>query len=324
VNGGVNGGVNGRVNGRANGRANGRRRSPRLVRALTVGAVLALAALLVPDSAVKSTEVELVKVDRAETVDVSPDVVWILAVGSDARPGEDMTRTRGDALQLIGMNTRTGAATAIGIPRDSWVPIPGHGSNKINAALYFGGPQVLGEAVGDLVGIRPDYVFVTRFRFFEEMIGDIGGIDVDNPVAFADPHIKPKGFEKGRIHLGGYDALAFSRIRYDLIRGDFDRSANQQRVLRGIQEAVRARADEPGFIERGVFSVIQHMRTDLSPVELYRLGQAMGQVNPSKVSSCVVQGSIGNVGGASVVLPFVDQARRYGDDARKDATIKRC
>jgi len=294
------------------------------MRVLTVGAVLALAALLVPDSAVKSTEVELVKVNRAETVDVSPDVVWILAVGSDARPGEDMTHTRGDALQLVGMNTATGAATAIGIPRDSWVSIPGHGSNKINAALYFGGPQLLGQAVGNLVGIQPDYVFVSRFEFFEDMIGDIGGIDVNNPIAFADDFIKPKGFKKGRIHIGGYDALAFARIRHDLIRGDFDRSANQQRVLRGIQSTVRAKADQPGFIERGVFSVIQHMRTNLSPVELYRLGQAMAQVNPGKITNCVVQGSIGNMGGASVVLPYVDQARRYGDDARKDATIKRC
>jgi polyisoprenyl-teichoic acid--peptidoglycan teichoic acid transferase len=302
---------------------NGRVRA-RLVRTLTVGAVLALAALLVPDSAVKSTEVELVKVDRAETVDVSPDVVWILAVGSDARPGEDMTHTRGDALRLVGMSTETGAATAIGIPRDSWVSIPGHGTNKINAALYFGGPQLLGQAVGNLVGIQPDYVFISRFEFFEDMIGDIGGITVQNPIAFADDFIKPKGFKKGRIHLGGYDALAFSRIRHDLIRGDFDRSANQQRVLRGIQSTVRAKADQPGFIERGVFSVIQHMRTDLSPVELYRLGQAMAQVDPGKITSCVVQGSIGEMGGASVVLPYVDQARRYGDDARKDATIKRC
>jgi LCP family protein required for cell wall assembly len=296
----------------------------RLVRTLAVGAVLALAALLVPDSAVKSTQIELVKVNRAETVDVSPDVVWILAVGSDARPGEDMTHTRGDALQLVGMNTETGAATAIGIPRDSWVSIPGHGSNKINAALYFGGPQLLGQAVGNLVGIQPDYVFVSRFEFFEDMIGDIGGIDVANPIAFADDFIKPKGFKKGRLHLGGYDALAFSRIRHDLIRGDFDRSANQQRVLRGIQSTVRAKADQPGFIERGVFSVIQHMHTDLSPAELYRLGQAMAQVDPGKVTNCVVQGSIGEMGGASVVLPYVDQARRYGDDARKDATIKRC
>jgi polyisoprenyl-teichoic acid--peptidoglycan teichoic acid transferase len=301
-----------------------RRRFPQLMRVLAVGAVLAVAALVVPDSAVKSTEIELVKVDRAGGIDASPDVIWILAVGSDARPGESMTRTRGDALQLVGLNTKTGAATAIGIPRDSWVPIPGHGSDKINAALYFGGPQVLGRAVGDLVGIQPDYVFVSRFAFFESMVREIGGIEVNNPVAFGDEHIKPRGFKQGRIHLGGYDALAFARIRYELVRGDFDRSANQQRVLRGIQAKVHASAAKPGFVERGVFSVIQHMHTDLSPVELYRLGQVVARIEPAKVTNCVVQGSIGNVGGASVVLPFVDQARRLGDDARRDATIKRC
>ena len=57
---------------------------------------------VVPDSTVKPTEIALVKVEQRDVVDVSPDVVWILAVGSDARPGEDMTRTRGDALQLVG------------------------------------------------------------------------------------------------------------------------------------------------------------------------------------------------------------------------------
>jgi LCP family protein required for cell wall assembly len=297
-------------------------------RLVTLAAVLAVAALVVPDSAVKPTQMELVKINRATGVDYpsahDKDIVWILAVGSDARPGEDMTRVRGDALQLVGMNLRTGAATAIGVPRDSWVPIPGYGSNKINAALYFGGPQALGAAVGDLVGIQPDYVFVTRFKFFQALIGSIGGIDIQNPVAFTDPYLKPEGFARGRLHLGPYDAMVFSRIRHNLIRGDFDRSANQQRVLRGIQATVSAKADRPGFIERGVFSVVQHMRTDLSPAELYRLGQAMAQVNPGKITSCVVQGSIGTMGGASVVLPFVDQARRYGDDARKDATIKRC
>ena len=296
----------------------------RMLRFATIGLVLAVAALVVPDSAVKPTEVALVKVDRADGVDLTPDVVWILAVGSDARPGEDMTRTRGDALQLVGMDTRTGAATAIGVPRDSWVDIPGHGYDKINASLYYGGPKLLGETVGDLVGIQPDYVFVSRFPFFEAMVKEIGGIDVTNPVAFSDTYLKPKGFPQGRIHLGGYDAMAFSRIRHDLIRGDFDRSANQQRVLRGIQAKVRANADVPGFLERGVLSVMAHLHTDLSPVELFRLAEAMAQVEPGKITSCVVQGSIGDIGGASVVLPYVDMARRLGDEARSDATIEHC
>ena len=296
----------------------------KVLRTATVGLVLALAAFVVPDSAVKSTEMTLVKVESAAGVDLTPDVIWILAVGSDARPGEDMTRTRGAALQLVGMNTRTGAATAIGIPRDSYVPIPGHGSDKINAALYFGGPQALGKAVGDLVGIQPDYVFISRFKFFQALIGDIGGIEVRNPRGFSDPNLKPAGFDAGRIRLGGYDAMVFARIRYNLPSGDFDRSANQQRVLRGIQQKVHDRAHVPGFLERGVVSVMQHLHTDLPPSELFRIAQAMAQVDPRKVTNCVVQGGIGNIGGASVVLPYVEQARRYGDAARQDATISRC
>lgn len=301
-----------------------RKRFPRLLRWVAVGAVLGVAALVVPDSAVKGTEIELVKVQRADGVDLTPEVVWILAVGSDARPGEDMTRTRGDALQLVGMNTRTGAATAIGIPRDSWVPIPGYGSSRVNAALAYGGPQLLGRTVGDLVGIQPDYVFVTRFPYFEDMVNEIGGITVHNPRPFYDENLNRKGFKSGQVHLNGYGAMAFSRIRKSLPGGDFDRSANQQRVLRGIQARVRTRAAVPGFIERGVLSVMAHMRTDLSPAELFRLAQATAHVVPSKITSCVVQGSIGNVGGASVVLPYVDQARRYGNEARQDATIERC
>lgn len=296
----------------------------RLLRPAVLTLVLATAAFIVPNSAVQPTDAALVKIHTAEGVDAGPDMIWILAVGSDARPGQLMTRSRGDALQLVGLNTKTGAAAAIGIPRDSVVSIPGHGRNRVNAALYFGGPQLLGRAVGGLVGVQPDYVFVTRFPFFEDMISDIGGITVSNPRAFSDPYLKPKGFKKGRIHLTGYEAMAFSRIRKSLPGGDFDRSANQQRTLRGIYARIRSQADRPGFIERGIMTVMQHTSTNLPPGELFKLAQIVAQVDPSKISTCVVHGSIGSMGAASVVFPFVSDARRYGHDARRDATIKRC
>src|SRR5207253_5626090 len=80
-----------------------------LRRVLVLGLVLGVAALVIPDSAVKPTQMELVKLQRATGVDAdNKDIIWVLAVGSDARPGEDMTRSRGDALQLIGMNVKTG------------------------------------------------------------------------------------------------------------------------------------------------------------------------------------------------------------------------
>ena len=299
-------------------------RFSRSLRAVTLAAVLTVAALVVPDSAVEPTGVELVRVKRAGGVSVGPDVVWILAVGSDARPGQDMLRARGDALQLIGINTRTDSATAIGVPRDSWVSIPGHGMNKINAALYFGGAQGMAGAMRNLVGITPDYVVVSRFPFFEDMIDDIGGITVDNPRRFRDPYLKKEGFAQGRIRLGGYDAMAFSRIRYDLPGGDFDRSANQQRTLRGIHARIRSQADRPGFIERGVMTVMKHLSTDLGPAELYELAQAVAQVEPGRITTCVIRGRIGTADGQSVVFPDVAQARRLGGAARHDATLRGC
>lgn len=301
----------------------------RIVSTGLLAAVLAVAALVVPDSTVAPVNAALVKIPHAQGVDLGglaskKGVIWILAVGSDARPGEDIIHSRGDALQLVGINTKTGAASAIGIPRDSWVNIPGHGYNKINAALYYGGPAGLGKAVGNLVGVRPSYVFVAGFGGLIRMVNTIGGVTVDNPVAFSDSSLKPKGFKKGRVHLDGYDAMAFSRTRHALLRGDFDRSANQERVLRAIQKKVRAHQNDVGFLAKGVASVMENLDTNLSPSELYRLGQAVAHVNPDKVTTCVVQGGIGNVGGASVVLPDVAGARAMGNEARNDATIEHC
>jgi polyisoprenyl-teichoic acid--peptidoglycan teichoic acid transferase len=107
----------------------------RLLRPVVLTLVLATAAFIVPNSSVESTDAALVKIHTAEGVDAGPNMVWILAVGSDARPGQSMIRSRGDALQLVGLNTKTGAAAAIGIPRDSWVSVPGHGTNRVNSAL---------------------------------------------------------------------------------------------------------------------------------------------------------------------------------------------
>jgi LCP family protein required for cell wall assembly len=304
-----------------------RTRRPVVWRALRLGVlavVLAVCATLAPSSSVKPTDLALIKLKQAETVDTTPDVIWLLAVGSDARPGEDMTHTRGDALHLIGINTKTGAAADIGVPRDSWVEIPGVGHNKINAALYYGGPELIAEAVGNLFGIQPDYVFVTRFTFFQNLIRSIGGVDVDNPVAFSDSSLKPKGFPEGHLHLGPWDALAFSRSRHDLLRGDFDRSANQSRVLAGIQANIREHVSKPGWLEEHVLTAMQNMASNASPGEIYRLAHAVAAIKPSKITQCVLQGGIGDIGGASVVLPYTDMAQRFGNEARDDATLDSC
>jgi LCP family protein required for cell wall assembly len=282
--------------------------------------VLLLAALVMPGSSIRTPAMMLVKVDSAQGVDGADGVVWILALGSDAREGQPPLASRADAIQLIGVNLKTGAGSIIGIPRDSWVPIPGHGSNRVNAALTYGGPQLMARTVGDLVGVQPDYVFTATFTGFKAMIQSLGGVTVHSKLAFTDD-VMVGEIERGVNRLSGFDALFFGRARHYLPRGDFDRSANQQELLRGIVREIRAKQDEPGFMERGALSVMRHLYTDLSPTELYRLGHAATGIDPSRIRGCVLDGSFGTVDGASIIFPDTDQARRLGDEARDDGTF---
>jgi LCP family protein required for cell wall assembly len=289
-------------------------------RVVVLAVVLAVAALVMPPAAERHADTSLVKVQTAQAVDHPRDVVWVLCLGSDARPGQRLTGTRADAIQLVGLNLRTGAGTMIGIPRDSYVDIRGHGRNKINASMFFGGPQLMADSVGRMVGVRPDYVFTTGFLGFRGMVRAIGGVTVHSRFSFSDP-VRPQGYHRGTNRLNPFQALIFGRVRHPLPRGDFDRSANQQELLRSILRRVRAREQQPGFMERGVMASVKYMDTNLAPSELYRLAQAVTGIEPGKLKGCVVQGPTGYVGGASVVFASLAQARRLGNDAREDATL---
>ena len=262
----------------------------------------------------------LVRVQTAEEVahpDHPRDVLWVLALGSDARPGENPLRTRADAIQLVGVDLTSGRGAVIGIPRDSWVEIPGSGHARVNEGLTRGGPQLMAQTVAAMVGIRPDYVLTTTFGGLIEMVRTLGGVTVDSRLAFTDDNM-PGQVRRGRNRLDGAGALFFARARHFLPAGDFDRSANQQELLRGLLRGLRARADDPGFMERAVLTAVSQLRTDLGPAELYRLAQAATQVDPERVKGCVVRGSYGYVGAASIVFPDLAQARRLGADAKDD------
>lgn len=294
----------------------------RVRRIVPLAVMLALTAVVVPPAAVREAPASLVKVRTAHNVDVGQSVIWILLLGSDAREGQPVLRSRADAIQLVGINTRTRAATAIGIPRDSYVNVPGYGRNKINSSMLFGGPQLMARSVQDMVGIRPDYVFTTSFWGFSRMVDRIGGVTVNSRHRFYDP-LKPGGYRIGRNRLNGIQTLVFVRTRKAFAGGDFTRSANQQRALKGILGKVRANADKPGFMEGGVMAALNHMDTpDVGPVELYRLAQAAARVNPGKFRTCVIGGSTGFVGEASVVFADIGQARSIANRARNDATLE--
>jgi len=279
--------------------------------------VLVLVGLLVPEPTIRRDVPVLVKVGTAEAVGHRANVIWVLALGSDLHAGGTLG-ARADAIQLVGLNLRTGSTAVIGIPRDSWVSIPGHGSDRINTALPYGGPALIARVVADLVGVAPDYVFSTGFSGFQNMVNAIGGVEVRSKVAFTDPEF-PLTVRRGPNRFRGWDALSFARARVFLTGGDLDRSANQQSLLVAILRQVRLRSDDDGFMEQAVLAVLQNLNTDLSPAELYRLAQAATQILPGSFAGCVMQGRDGLVGEAQVLFPDVAQAARLGDDVRDDA-----
>lgn len=282
-------------------------------------AILALTVVLVPDAGTPRIDATLVRVDGAHAIDARTDVVWILALGSDARPGEPVLGSRADAIQLVGLNTRTGHATVIGIPRDSYVDIPGHGSDKINAAMVYGGPQLMARAVADMVGLTPDYVFTTSFWGLQNMISAVGGVRVYSPFAWSLP---VASVHVGLNDLDGVEAIAFARMRHALPGGDFDRSRDQGYLLTAALRRVQAISAVPGSLERLLVSFLKNVDVDLPPSELYRLARAALEVRADKVQICPVRGSTGYVGAASVVYPDVARARSLIRRARDDARVE--
>ncbi len=298
-----------------------RKRLVSLRRVLGLTVVLALTLVAVPNSQVSTPDAYLVKVNTADAIAHNANVVWILFLGSDARPGETFTGTRSDAIHLVGINLKTGSVASLGIPRDSWVPIPGCCTTKINAAMVYGGPQMMAKAVSNLVGITPDYVFVTSFWGFKDLIKTIGNVTVISPNTWSDPFLHAN-FKAGKTVLNPQNALRFARSRHGLPRGDFDRSGDQNLLLLGILKQVLKQKDKPGFMERAVLAGMKDLYLDkMSPTDLYKLAQLVTLANPKKAKMCVLNGTTGMVGSASVVHPDIAEAHAFAKDTMNDAKI---
>lgn len=246
--------------------------------------------------------------------------MFVLVIGSDARPRESVTRSRADSLHIIGVNPRKGRAAILGIPRDSYVPIPGAGSQKINAALFHGGPELVVRTVEQLAGIRIDAYLLTGFLGFRRIVTKVGPIEVTVPYAMSDA-ASGAHFRPGRTRMTGPRALAFARNRHDAPGGDFGRSLNQGRLLvsalRAIREDVRK---DPLALFRWTAAGFGHVRTDLSLVETLELLQAAVTIDPSRVANRVVSGGGGFVGGASVVR-LGSAAQAAFRDLRQDGLL---
>ena len=172
---------------------------------------------------------------------------WLI-VGDDSRDG--VTRAQQDALHLgtqganasdslLLLHMGSGKPALISIPRDSYVPIPGHGSNKINAALAFGGPTLLVQTVESVTGLRIDHYMGIGFEGLANVVNTVGGVQMCVETAVpADPTGDSgfKGLAAGCHNLSGTQAIAFVRDRHSFATSDLQRIQDQRAFLAALMK----------------------------------------------------------------------------------------
>jgi LCP family protein required for cell wall assembly len=281
--------------------------------------LVAALAVVLPAATVRPTTLSLSRVDTAKSIDFEDGVVWVLVLGSDARSGQPIEKGHTDAIQLLALDLESGAAAGIGIPRDAWVDLPG-GRDRLGNAMIKGGTALTARAVENLVRVEPDFVLLTGFDGFLSMTEAVDGVDVVSSQRFVTDDA---GFvvRRGLNHLDAEEALDFAATR-DSLTSDFDRMANHQALLLGYLRGLRTREDEKGFMEDVTLAALGGLETDVAPTDLYRLAQAVTQVDPRKVTGCLVFGTpFTSSEEASVIDPDTGLARRLGRDAARDATL---
>lgn len=141
---------------------------------------------------------------------------------------------RSDTIMVVHISENGEYVSIISIMRDSWVEIPGHGKNRINAALALGGIPKTVSTIENLLDARIDHVAAVDFTGFKQTVDFIGGVQITNPMSFQSSLPPYQEFKAGLIELDGEQALAYSRERKNLPRGDYQRVENQRAILFGI------------------------------------------------------------------------------------------
>jgi LCP family protein required for cell wall assembly len=250
--------------------------------------------------------------------------VVVLAIGSGARPGDDVMHSLSDSLHVIFIDPATHKASMVGIPRDSWVAIPDHGTNKINAAMPYGGPPLLINTIESNWGVHIDYYALTTFWGIRKIVDAVGGLTLDVPFAMNDPY-SHANFQPGIQKLDGSQVLAFSRDRHSIASGDFGRSEDGGRVLMAFLAQFRKQfTKDPSSLYTWVSAGLQNVSsTNLSLDEVMNLAWTCTHVSAAGVQNFVLPGGTGMQGSLSVVLIDAGRARAIFADAQKDAVVSK-
>lgn len=239
---------------------------------LTVAVAWVLFLVTVPMNALK--KVERVNDVPAGIRPAEQPGTAILLVGSDSRSG--LTK---EEQQILGTGTTKGKRTdsmmilyqpikgkpvLLSLPRDSYVQIPGHGKNKLNAAYAFGGAPLLIETVETATGIRIDGYIEIGFGGFVSLVDSVGGIDVclDAAINDKDSHLNlPAGCQT----LDGKTSLGYVRMRKQDPTGDLGRMKRQRWFMSALAKKL--------ITKETIINPVRYWQTNQAITKILVLGE---------------------------------------------------
>ncbi len=261
----------------------------------------------------------------------TPGEDWLL-VGSDSRAGLSAAQRRKlatgkavgkrtDTMMLLHIPDGDGKPTLVSLPRDSYVPINGHGSDKLNAAYAFGGPKLLTRTVEQATGIRVDHYMEIGFGGFVGIVDAIGGVNICVKQNIKDPKAGIN-LKKGCQDLDGGTALGYVRTRATGAIPDFERTQRQRQFFSAVVQKAAGPATllNPFTSVPLALSAAESVAVDPGTglFDLLSVGLAM---KGGPVTTAVPIGSLPTINGASVVKWDTQKALRLFEALAQDKPI---
>jgi LCP family protein required for cell wall assembly len=168
---------------------------------------------------------------------------WLIT-GSDSRAGlnrqqenqlslgHDISGNRSDTIMVLHVPANGTRPTLVSLPRDSYVHIPGHGYNKLNAAYAIGGPRLLVSTVQNATKLPINHYMGIGFGGLVSVVNDVGGVQMCLKAPMKDPKAG-LNLKAGCQVLNGDQALGFVRTRA-FSTGDLQREQDQRLLIKGI------------------------------------------------------------------------------------------
>ncbi|MCR5584919.1 MAG: LCP family protein [Lachnospiraceae bacterium] len=180
-------------------------------------------------------------VDYHPHYDPDPSVINILLIGYENYEGYKYGRS--DSMMIASLDKDGGPLKLVSLMRDMYVEIPGYNDNRLNAAYYFGGPELLMETIELNFGVVCDGYAIVDYSGFESIVDYIGGVEL-SLTAEESEYLNTTNYISNKIYrntipgyqvLNGNQVVGYCRIRKvpssNGLYMDFGRTYRQRTVL---------------------------------------------------------------------------------------------